>query len=56
VEERHAQLYKRALNAMLSDETHDYYVCQVCGYIAERQVPDRCPICNARSEQFGQIT
>jgi rubrerythrin len=56
VEERHAQLYKRALNAMLSDETHDYYVCQVCGYVAERQVPDACPICNAKSEQFRQIT
>jgi len=56
VEEGHAQLYKRALNAMLSDETHDYHVCNVCGYIAEQEVPDQCPICNARQEHFRPIT
>jgi len=52
VEEGHAALYKRALGAMLRDEAHDYYVCQVCGYIAEREVPDQCPICNAGRTKF----
>ncbi len=56
VEERHAQLYKQALNAMLSDESHDYFVCGVCGYIAEREPPDQCPICNAKREQFRSVT
>jgi rubrerythrin len=56
VEERHAALYKRALNAMLRKETHDYYVCQVCGYVAEREPLDRCPVCNARQERFRQVT
>jgi rubrerythrin len=56
VEEGHARLYKRALNAMLSDETHDYYVCRVCGYVAERAAPDRCPVCNAGQEHFGQVS
>jgi rubrerythrin len=56
VEERHAELYKRALSAMLREETHDYYVCQVCGYVAERQVPDQCPVCNARREKFRRVT
>ncbi len=55
VEERHAELYKRALNAMLSDETHDYYVCKVCGYVAEREAPDECPICSAKREQFHLV-
>lgn len=55
VEERHAALYKRALTAMLREETHDYYVCQVCGYIAEREPPDRCPVCEAREERFRQV-
>ncbi len=54
VEERHAALYQRALTAMLREETHDYYVCQVCGYIAEREPPDRCPVCEARQERFRQ--
>jgi rubrerythrin len=56
VEEGHARLYKRALNAMLSDETHDYYVCRVCGYVAEREAPDRCPVCSAGQEHFGQVS
>jgi rubrerythrin len=55
VEEGHANLYKRAMNAMLRDEIHDYYVCNICGYVAEREPPDQCPICNARREQFRQI-
>ena len=56
VEEGHAALYKRALNAMLREETHDYHVCQVCGYIAEREPPDRCPVCNARRGEFRLVT
>ena len=55
VEEGHAALYKRALNALLRDETHDYHVCQVCGYIAEREAPDQCPICNAKREKFNFV-
>jgi rubrerythrin len=56
VEERHAALYKRALNAMLREETHDYYVFQVCGYIAEREPADECPVCGARREKFRPVT
>ncbi|MFO7741209.1 MAG: rubrerythrin family protein [Anaerolineae bacterium] len=55
VEERHAALYKRALTAMLRDETHDYYVCRVCGYVAEREPPDPCPVCNADGEKFRLV-
>ena len=56
VEEEHATLYKHALNALLRDETHDYYVCQVCGYIAEHESPDECPICGAKQEKFLLVT
>jgi rubrerythrin len=56
VEARHAALYKRALNAMLREETHAYYVCSVCGFIAEREAPDECPICGAKREKFVQVT
>lgn len=56
VEEGHAALYKHALSAMLRDETHGYYVCQVCGYVAEREPPGRCPICNAKRDQFRLVT
>ena len=56
VEEGHAALYKRALSAMLRDETHGYYVCQVCGYVAEREPPDQCPVCGAKRGQFRLVT
>lgn len=52
VEERHAKLYKDALSAMLSDKNIDYHVCQVCGYVFEEELPDRCPVCGARKENF----
>ena len=55
VEEGHAALYKHALSAMLRDETHDYYVCQVCGYVAEWEPPDQCPVCGAKREQFRLV-
>lgn len=56
VEEGHAKLYKRALNAMLRDEDHDYHVCEVCGYVSEREAPERCPVCNAKREKFRRVT
>jgi rubrerythrin len=56
VEEEHAALYKRAMGAMLRDEVHDYHVCTVCGYIAEREAPERCPVCNAKKELFRCVT
>jgi len=55
VEERHAELYKHALGAMLREETHDYHVCQICGYVAEREPPETCPVCGAKQEHFRGI-
>lgn len=33
----------------------DYYVCQICGFIAEDSPPNRCPVCRAVPEQFLRI-
>jgi len=55
VEERHGLLYKSALNSLMQEEEFDYYVCQVCGYVAERAAPDHCPICMARREFFKKV-
>lgn len=52
VEERHAYLYKGALDSLIKEELYDYYVCQVCGYVAEREAPDSCPICMATKDFF----
>ena len=55
VENRHAELYKRALNDMVSERTVDYYVCQVCGHVSEREAPERCPVCGAVKGKFRLI-
>ena len=55
VEERHAALYKKALGDLMSETRTDYFVCTVCGYIAEDTVPDECPICQAKAEMFKQV-
>lgn len=56
VENRHAELYKKAMNDMLSDRETDYYVCQVCGYVSEDEAPERCPICGAVPGKFRLVT
>ena len=55
VESLHAQLYKKALNDMVSDRETEYHVCQVCGYISEDEAPEKCPVCGAVKEKFKCI-
>jgi rubrerythrin len=55
VEERHADLYKEALNALASDLLVNYHVCQVCGYVFSAELPDFCPVCQAGKNQFKAI-
>ncbi|MFN3535487.1 MAG: rubrerythrin family protein [Desulfatiglandales bacterium] len=55
VEERHAELYKRALNDMISEKETVYYVCQVCGYVAEDEAPENCPVCGAVRTKFKEV-
>ncbi|MBM4331086.1 MAG: rubrerythrin family protein [Deltaproteobacteria bacterium] len=55
VEERHAKLYKDALEALVADRTMDYYVCQVCGYVFEGDLPEECPVCLTKKENFQKV-
>jgi rubrerythrin len=32
-----------------------YYVCQVCGYIAEDDAPAQCPVCGAVQSKFARV-
>jgi rubrerythrin len=56
VESRHAELYKKAINDMIAERETEYHVCQVCGYIAEDEVPERCPVCAAVKEKFKKVS
>jgi rubrerythrin len=53
VEKVHAALYQRALeNLVKGSVVIDYYICSVCGYTAEGEVPDECPVCKAKKQAF----
>lgn len=55
VEKIHADLYKKALDAMENLKETDYYVCSVCGYTCEDEAPENCPICGAPKKSFSKI-
>ena len=55
VEKIHAGLYKKALENLGNNEDFDYYVCKVCGYTAEGEAPDTCPVCGAKKVAFYRV-
>lgn len=55
VEGEHANLYKRALTDLIAQRLTEYYVCTVCGHIAEREPPEKCPICGALKSKFEKV-
>ncbi|MEM3673600.1 MAG: rubrerythrin family protein [Candidatus Bathyarchaeia archaeon] len=55
VENFHAKLYKKALDHLIAQRFTKYYICTVCGYVAEGEPPNTCPICSAPSSKFEKI-
>lgn len=55
VEKVHAALYRKALENLGKNTAADYYVCQVCGYTAEGEAPDDCPVCKAKKGAFRRV-
>jgi rubrerythrin len=55
VEQIHAQLFSKAIDALKNKkplEQVDYYVCGVCGNTVEGEPPDKCPICGSPKEKY----
>jgi len=52
VEKVHAALYQKAPDRLGWNQALDYYVCSVCGYTAEGEAPDECPVCKAKKQAF----
>ena len=55
VEKVHAALYQKALESLGQNTVTDYYVCSVCGYTAEGEAPDDCPVCKAKKQAFRKV-
>ncbi len=54
-EKIHAEMYttaKQAVDSGSDVELGPVQVCDVCGYTAEDEIPDTCPICAAKRERF----
>jgi rubrerythrin len=51
----HAKLYERAMMNLIKDVVKAYHVCQVCGYVTDKKVPAKCPVCGAPREQFKTV-
>ncbi len=56
VEKVHAGLYQKALDDMDGLEDNDFYVCSVCGYTCEKEAPEKCPVCGAKSKAFFRVS
>ncbi len=55
VEQVHAKLYQKAIDALKGKremEKVDYYVCGVCGNTVEGSPPENCPICGSPRSKF----
>lgn len=56
VEKIHAGLYQQMLDNLESKEDlYSYYVCPVCGYTAEKEAPETCPVCGAKGKMFKKV-
>lgn len=55
VEKVHAALYQKALDMLGRNVNTDYYVCSVCGYTAEGEAPDECPVCKSKKQAFSKV-
>jgi rubrerythrin len=56
VEKVHGQLYQIMLDTLDStQEEYPYFVCPVCGFTAEKEAPESCPVCGAKGSMFKKI-
>ena len=55
VEKEHAALYEQALNGPDKLDEVDYFVCSVCGYVFEKEPPEKCPVCGSTSTVFFKV-
>ena len=55
VEETHAKLYKEAMSHYMEERETTYYVCKICGYVADGVLPEECPVCGAKKTVFEQV-
>lgn len=54
-EKIHAAMFTEAIQAVKSGQDADLgniYICPVCGFTAEGEIPDNCPVCGVSKTKF----
>ncbi|MCM8827359.1 MAG: rubrerythrin family protein [Candidatus Omnitrophica bacterium] len=57
-EKIHAKMYKKAKDAVSKNEDidlGDIYICPICGFTQEGELPNYCPICGAEKKIFKRF-
>lgn len=54
-EKVHAGLYEKTRETLGSGDSFDYFLCTVCGHIAEGGAPDSCPLCGAKKQAYRLV-
>ena len=57
-EKVHAQLYSQAKQAVEAGKdiaAQDVWICTICGFTAEGEPPDVCPLCGAKHDKFAKF-
>jgi rubrerythrin len=56
VEKIHAALYQKLLDSLGKEQEYfAYWVCPVCGFTAEKDAPETCPVCGAKGKMFKKV-
>lgn len=56
VEKVHARLYGSLLASLdTPGEGYAYWICPVCGFTAEKEPPEACPVCGAKGKLFKKV-
>ncbi|MDH5509481.1 MAG: rubrerythrin family protein [Nitrospinota bacterium] len=58
VENVHAQLYKKALEAVRAGkdlEDMEVYLCPICGHIEFGKPDGKCPVCNVANDKYEKV-
>lgn len=55
VEATHAKLYKAALEHLMEERDTAYFICTLCGYLAESEPPELCPVCGVTRDRFAPV-
>ncbi|MBE0428166.1 MAG: rubrerythrin family protein [Nitrospirae bacterium] len=54
-EKKFAHFFEKALLNLGQNKEADYFVCKICGFTVENELPEKCPVCGSRKKVFEKI-